>query len=180
MGSGQTMLTAAFFVLVTVSVMSANRMILNSMTDVCEQEALEQGSAFANALLSEILTKSYDSFVDYSSYPPSYQLWAAFDAPSALGPGTAIKAPDVVPYKSIDSTLSPYNYNDVDDYNGYERSADSQDIQGFRLKVSVYYVTKANPETNANTQTYFKRVDVTVTQPQFLKDGIKFSALACY
>ena len=177
MGSGQTMLTAAFFVLVTVSVMSANRMILNSMTDVCEQEALEQGSAFANALMNEILTKKFDSKVNYSF---GYQNVGSFDGPYSMGPGTAIPAPDVVPYKSIDQTLLPYQYNDVDDYNGYERSADSQDIQGFRLKVSVYYVTKANPETNANTQTYYKRVDVTVTQPQFLKDGIKFSTLACY
>ena len=176
MGSGQTMLTAAFFVLVTISVMSANRMILDNMTDVCQQEAIEQGSAFAKALVSEILTKRFDS----KSHYQFYQGVGSFDLPSAMGPGTAIPVPDVVPYKSLDSTLFPYQYNDVDDYNGYERSADSQEILGFRLKVSVYYVNKATPDIKANTQTYYKRIDVTVTQPQFIKNGIKFSALACY
>ena len=63
MSLGQTMISAAFFVLLTLAVLSANKMILENTKFYLREEAIEQGSNFGNALLSEILTKKFDSQV---------------------------------------------------------------------------------------------------------------------
>jgi hypothetical protein len=145
--------------------------------------------------LQEILTKKFDSKVDYDTYqkPPTggyywwngvQYWWSGFDGPASLGPGQVARDrivpwPDVAPYKSIKGTDGNY-YDDVDDYNGYERTANSQDIPGFHLQVKVYYVTKANPEVNANYQSYYKRIDVSVDHPVYLQRKITVSGLAAY
>ena len=180
MGSGQTMLTAAFFVLVTVAVMNANRMVIDSQATYYEQVALEQGTGFANSLLQEILTKKFDSQANYSTYMHTWE----FDGPSSLGPSTAARNrispwPDVEPYKTVQGTNGNY-YDDVDDYNGYERTVNSVDIKGFHLKVSVYYVSKSAPDVAYWTSTYFKRIDVSVDHPVYLQQKITVSGLAAY
>src|SRR5208337_5503760 len=63
MSLGQTMISAAFFVLLTLAVLSANKMILENTKYYLQEEAIEQASNFANALISEILTKKFDSKV---------------------------------------------------------------------------------------------------------------------
>lgn len=63
MSSGQTMLTVAFFMLVTVAVINANRMLLDSESSYYNHAALEEGSNFANALLSQTLAKNYSEVV---------------------------------------------------------------------------------------------------------------------
>ncbi len=60
---GQTMVTAGFFVLLTIAVISANRMVIESNRDYLKTEAVEQATNFANALIGEILTKKFDSNV---------------------------------------------------------------------------------------------------------------------
>ena len=64
MSLGQTMISAAFFVLLTLAVLSANTMILENTKYYLQEEAIEQASNFGNALLSEILTKKFDSTRD--------------------------------------------------------------------------------------------------------------------
>lgn len=180
------MISAAFFVMLTVAVLSANKMIIESNRDYIEAQAVEQGTNFANALISEILTKKFDSQVtDPTQY---YHPWD-FDDPTAMGASSATKNyvmpggnPDVAPYKSIRGDNSSY-FDDVDDYNTYERTADAGDISGYHLKVRVYYVSKNNPDTPILTywsQTYYKRIDVTVDHPLYLPKPLKFSAIATY
>lgn len=198
--TGQTMISAAFFVMLTVAVLSANKMVIESNRDYIEAQAVEQGTNFANALISEILTKKFDSNVtldaqgkitgpyDHSNWPwPSTP--TDFDDPTAMGASSATKnrvmpggSPDVAPYKSVRGDNSDW-FDDVDDYNTYERTADAGDIQGYHLKVKVYYVSKNNPDTPITTywsQTYYKRIDVTVDHPLYLPKKLKFSAIATY
>ena len=63
MSLGQTMISAAFFVLLTLAVFSANTMILENTKYYLQEEAIEQASNFANALLGEIVKKKFDSQV---------------------------------------------------------------------------------------------------------------------
>lgn len=200
--TGQTMISAAFFVMLTVAVLSANRMILESNKDYIQAQAVEQATNFANALISEILTKKFDSQVTLdvngvptSPYGASYlsaHSWTlpatptSFDPPSAMGTSAATKeyampggAPDVAPYKSIRGD-SPSYYDDVDDYHTYERTANASDIAGYHLTVSVYYVQKTSPDVASSTQTYYKRIDVTVDHPLYLPKKLTFSAIAAY
>jgi hypothetical protein len=188
MSTGQTMLSVAFFVLLTVAVLNANRLILSQDETYYTQEALEQGTTFANSLLTEILTKKFDSTVDttssYYMYPWEFDwaMGAGAAAVAYVNPGTP-RTPDVFPFKSIRGTYRVVVgdvFDDVDDYHDYVRTANTSEISGYLLTVSVYYVNKATPDVHASIQTYFKRVDVTVTHPIYIKRPITFSAIASY
>ena len=203
MSLGQTMISAAFFVLLTLAVLSANKMILENTKYYLQEEAIEQGSNFANALIAEILTKKFDSRVtlDVSGkvtgpYNSSNLPWPSgvdystradlFDAAGNMGTSAGTENnvmpggnPDVVPYRSIRGD-SPSWFDDVDDYKGYVRTANSADISGYRLTVNVYYVSKANPNAATSYQTYYKRIDVSVTHPIYLTKALTFSAIATY
>ncbi len=81
--------------------------------------------------------------------------------------------PDVAPYKSVRGD-SPNWFDDVGDYNGYVRTANSADISGYTLKVKVYYVSKNDPDSPSGVQTYYKRIDVNVTHPIYLTKASYF------
>ncbi len=180
--TGQTMISAAFFVMLTVAVLSANTMVLESNRDYIQAQAIEQATNLANALISEILTKKFDAQVNYSYY----QNRSEFVPVSSLGPSTNAHnyvnpggAPDVAPYKSIPGSTSDY-FDDVDDYHGYVRTANATDISGYRLTVSVYYIKKSSPNSVSSDQQYYKRIDVIVSHPLYLPNPLTFSAIATY
>lgn len=175
------MLTAAFFVLITVTILNANRMVIDSQVTYYEQVALEQGTSYANSLLQEILTKKFDYNEQFHPLDYYMKTWN-FVRSSSLGPSPAARSrispwPDVEPYKSVMGATNAYYA--VGDYNGYERIANSEDIKGFHLKVTVYYVNKDSPDV-ASTRTYYKRIDVSVDHPVYLKRPITISGLAAY
>jgi hypothetical protein len=184
--TGQTMISAAFFVLLTVAVLSANQMIIESNKDYIQSQAVEEATDFANSLISEILTKKFDMYVMSTTiyYAPS-----AFTDPTVLGANAADMnyvmpggKPDVAPYKSIPPS-GTYCFDDVDDYNTYERTANASDISGYHLKVSVYYVSQNSPDVpilSYGGQTYYKRIDVTVDHPLYLPNKLTFSTIATY
>jgi hypothetical protein len=123
--------------------------------------------------------------MDSAYHLDSFDYGKPSDFESQMGPPFSISPwPDVAPYKSIPSGHG--QYNDVGDYNGYERIANSSDISGYHLKVAVYYVSLsyANPDTAVQiysaVQTYFKRIDVTVDHPIYLPRILTFSAIATY
>lgn len=182
MGMGQTMLTSAFLVLLTIAVMNANRMIVDRDVNYYEQEAFKQAGILANSLLDEIVRKKYAGEADTSlSY---YQ--PRTDFISALGPGAAAAnyvnpagAPDTFPYRSVRGD-SPSYFDDVDDYKGYIRSADAGNITGFILTVNVVYVSPINPSFVTSTQQYLKRIDVTVSHPVYLKNNLTFNRIVSY
>jgi hypothetical protein len=181
--TGQTMISAAFFVMLTIAVLSANKMVIESNKDYIQAQAIEQATNFANALISEILTKKFDANV---TDPLHYYSSSEFESPNSLAPSQAAHdyvnpggAPDVAPYKSIPGPNSNY-FDDIDDYNGYERTANASDISGYQLRVIVYYVTKADPNAASSVRQYYKRIDVSVNHPLYLPNQLTFSAIATY
>jgi hypothetical protein len=181
MGMGQTMLTSAFLVLLTIAVMNANKMIVDRDINYYEQQAFKHAGILANSLLDEIVRKKFDDAADTSI---AYQARSVFN--TAMGPGAIAKnyvnpggAPDTFPFKSIRGDNSNY-FDDVDDYNGYIRSADAGNITGFILTVEVYYVSPANPNFKTTTQQYLKKVDVTVSHPTYLTKAMKFNRIVSY
>jgi len=201
------MISTAFFVLLTLAVLTANKMIIERSKGALQLEAVEGATNLANDLITEILTKKFDSQVTTSDGSgtgtvtgpyvhtagsgqvgwPWPSIPAKFDAYNNLGPSGSSAdyvnpggAPDVAPFKSIKSTGSSY-FDDVDDYKGYTRSASSGSITGYLLTVDVYYVNKSGSSiTTATNQTYFKKIDVSVTNTLYLPKPLVFSAIATY
>ncbi|MBI5463860.1 MAG: hypothetical protein HY966_02755 [Ignavibacteriales bacterium] len=169
---GQTSLTVAFLITLTVIVLNANKMILDSEQDSISGMALRESADIAESLISEIQRKKFDQ----NAVVTYYQAQSEFTSASKLGPesGESISpSPDVWPYKSIK------NYTDADDYNGYKRTVDTPTLQGYTVACKVYYVTNTNFESVQTSQQYFKRITVTVEHSQYLK-AVTFSALVAY
>lgn len=181
MGLGQTILTTAFLVLISVAIINIVKMVSDKDVAYYEKLAIEQAGVLSHALLDEIATKRFDSQVDTSDY--GYMSSGDFDY--AMGAGsTAVNyvmpdgAPDsYTPYRSIRGD-NPNYFDDVDDYNGYVRSATSGGLTGFRLWVRVYYVDRSSvPKTS---QTYYKKVDVRVSNVIYMADTLIFSRVIAY
>ena len=110
------------------------------------------------SLIDEIKTKAFDE----------QEIAGSIDSPndlsSSLGPdsGENISNPDT-------STTQAYSsltvYDDVDDYNGYIRTTDTDIAEGYTLTCNVEYVTLSNPGISSGSRTYCKRITVTITSP---------------
>ena len=168
------MLTAAALIVITMVVISANRLILESQEDEFAGEAFNLASEMANAMIMEASKKQFDD----NAVSGTYQNVWEFTPPSMLGPGPAessvVPHPDVAPFKSIGG------YDDFGDYNGYVRIVDTPVIQGFIVRDSVVYVSPSDPDTPLNYQSYVKKLVVIVSHPQFLPRPLQFSTLMTY
>jgi len=162
MNMGQTMLTLAALVLVSIAVLNVNRMIVDSDQAMYEAEALDLAVSYAEGLLEEIATKRFDE----NALDSTYQDPSEFTSASALGPESGESFtpwPDMAPWKSIGIL------DDVDDYEDYERTIDTERLKGFKLTADVFYVTETNLDQESSVQTYLKRVEVNVEHPSYLE-----------
>ncbi len=143
MGFGQTMITVAFLVVLTMAVISANKLVVDKEASYYESLATEEGSTLANNLLNEISTKYFDEAVAIQVYkvdttyltPPSskFNWYMGLDVNGPDGTGTDISEYYTFYNPSTYDWTYPYDRNDtipfysqryfddVDDYNGYFR-----------------------------------------------------------
>jgi hypothetical protein len=160
------MITAAFLALLIVSAISVNRMLIESGETSYKTEAYSQAVGIAHELLTEITSKKYDE----GATSGGAQTLSAFTlAPGGPGSDEVFSPlPDVSPYQS------PTRYDDLDDYNGYTRTADGATISGFLVSASVYYVNTTSPHAAATGRTYMRRIDITVSHYLYLDPSSPF------
>ncbi len=174
MGIGQTMVTALFFVLLMIMFLNAINTLNQADKELYTSIAYKTATDLAQSLMVEILTKRYDQNVS-STNPPTANSPSMFS--SSLGPdaGESISQPDVSPFKSIAA------FNDVDDYNKYVRITDSTNgLAPFKDSVNVYYVQMTNPPTYYSSKWWTKRVEVWVTQRDYMSDSSTFTQTRTY
>jgi len=162
MNLGQTMITSGMFVLLVMSVISANRMLVEDTEITYQAEAAELSATIAEDLMAEASAKKFDVYDDGTGTQSPWDFGDCGCSPEeaqALGP-----LPDRAPFKS-DSVFS-----DFDDYNGYSRIVDAGGISGFKVSVSVYYVDEYDPDLPSYWQTYFKKMEVRVSHPKYIVD----------
>ncbi len=193
MSFGQTMLASAFLVLLTIAVINANKLIVDSDTAQYEMESIEQAGYLANSLLSEIAKKKFDEYADSSYY--GLQPLSDFTISSQLGPDPLhewgytiyyesifVPTPDYYPYRSAVDIY--YYYDDVDDYNGYFRIDTTNTFTKDTLRVEVYYVTPNSSVDQgydiSSSRTYYKKVDVHVLNRRYFADTLTFSTIIAY
>jgi hypothetical protein len=174
MSLGQTMLSIATLVALTIMVVTSQRYLIEGQKESVEAECFDLATSQCEALLAEISRKKFDASAVYTYYqsPSDFTLY------SQLGPNTTERNmvtpwPDIKPYKSNTS------FDDVDDFHTYQRTVNTDLVSGIRLTVQVYYVESTNPETKVYHNTYLKRIVVTATHSTYLQP-ITFSTLAAY
>jgi len=176
MNLGQTMITSGMFVLLVMSVISANRMLVHNTELTLQLEALEISSAIAEDLIAEASAKKFDVNVPDGDTGGMYP-WDF----GTCGPSSWENSQIPVPADTLLASGvfgSADTFNDFDDYNGYKRLVNAGGISGFNVKSYVYYVDEYNPDLPTDWQTYYKRMEVRVSHPQYIvdKEGKAFYA----
>ena len=100
----------------------------------------------------------------------------AFDAATIKFPTT--NPEDLTPANSLghlDSEIYP-NYNDIDDFNGYIRPVTAPHAENYSVICEVCYVDADNPDLKVMTQTFYKRIRVTITSP-YMRSPIVLSMI---
>ncbi|HEY6191652.1 MAG TPA: hypothetical protein VI215_04910 [Bacteroidota bacterium] len=148
--------------------LSINTTILRTYMISYDSEATIDAISIGQAMIDEINTQAFDSLTnatstvtDPSFCTPKSRLGADIDSEKTFASLVAA-APDTAPFKS---TLK---FNDVDDYQGYRRVVKSSHLGTFSVRDSVFYVQEGNHDTPSSTQTWFKKVEVTVTHSNLL------------
>lgn len=172
MNLGQSILAAAALIAITILVISANRMIVQSQQDEYKAIAVNEASEIASAIINEAMSKQFDL---YNPSPPTYPDPNNFSDP---GPNASeaynVPLPDTFPFRSIGG------YNDFDDYDGYSRTVDTPTLKGYLAKCTVDYVQSSNFTKTTTTKGFFKRIVMTVEHPVYLEPPISFSAVKTY
>ena len=198
MGLGQTMLTVGFLVLLTFAVVSINKMVVDKDKSFYEKEVIKQSGNLADALFEEISTKRFDEMADTAYVGIQDSL--TFTVPANLGLDNSywylvnnkttwhlgayeigtIPLPDIVNVRNRFRSFSNADdrYDDIDDYNGYSRTANSGPFLGFNLWVDVDYVnfnfSSGTYSISSVVQTHYKKVSVYVTNTNYLSDTLSY------
>jgi hypothetical protein len=182
MNLGQTMITMGMFILLVMSVISANRMLIQNTETSLQTEALTESATLASDLFSEAQGKKFDANDDGSGTQPQ----GMFTSPGGAGwgPVSAFPLPDSSYYGHVPQSIGSSSYTALEAYNGYTRYVDADTtngirIGGFRLTVRVFYVDPSNTDVPVNHQTYFKKIEIDVEHPQYLPK-LSYSSLMSY
>ena len=189
MNLGQTMIGMGMFILLVMSVISANRMLVQNAETNLQTEALTESATIANDLFSEAQSKKFDELADDSGAQDS----SAFSSPSGGAPSGSEWGPSSTEQSKVgpmpdSSYVGHYRsinaFDDVDDYNGYTRIVNADTANGIRIggylvTVRVFYVSASNPDVAVPCQTFFKKIEVDVEHPQYLQK-ITYSSLMSY
>ena len=155
MSNSQSMLSLGALLLLSLVSLRFNSSVLDNTTIETENKVYLTAFSLADDLIEEIKQKAFDAAtVDFPTTNP-----ADLTSPSDLGHGSW----EIYP-----------NYNDIDDYHGFTKSISAPHAENYNVSSEVFYVSETNPNTKVMTQTFYKKVEVTVTSP-YIRSPITLS-----
>ena len=193
MNLGQTMLTLGMFLLLIMTVISADRMLMENSSAQLQTQAWSGSAPIASSLLEEIMGKPFDQNVVVDTTKASWrQDTTGTKVTSATGtyPNCLTVSGDANRWgvrRLITLPDSSYNGNfhsivglkDIDDYDGYVRIIPFSSTSNFIVNVKVYYVSPTAPDVFTTTRQFLKKVEMSI---QLSPDTSKviYSALGTY
>jgi hypothetical protein len=151
MNTGQMMLTVGAIMLLGITVLNTNRGSLQHGAIIAVTEVGIYASSLAQAKIEEAEGKAFDQFSASDTAGSGKVITALTELSSPLGK----EAGDVYP-----------DFNDFDDYNYYSGSNPYRlfvpGVDTFRIQTTVFYVDTSNPNVNAGTRTWHKKMIVKV------------------
>lgn len=177
MNTGQMFTVLGALMLLSMVSLAVNSMIIGKTTTMLNAQANLAAVSLAQSMLDEVMTCAYDGAVSSPDSPKVY-VASKFSTVAGLGPSTAeanlCPLPDTTtPFKSLTK------YNDVDDYHNYHRVVSTAILGKFTVTDSVFYVVETNPNQHSSTQTFCKKVVVTVRHPN-MPSPLQLSDVAVY
>jgi len=157
--------------------LSSSNRLMGVNTQIAEQnEYYISAISLAESVIEEAKTKSFDQLSVSKSLalPDSASITLGRE-----GLSETITMPDTLvstsPYSSTNKGyLSMIKFNDVDDYNGYQRRVNTSRAEGYTLSAKVNYANPVSPNTSSGPQTFCKVMTVTVKSP-YMSDSLTIS-----
>jgi len=141
MGSQSLLSIGALLILSLLSVQFNSSVLGNNTTEI-ENKVYLTAFSLADDLIEEIKEKAFDEKTkDFQAI-----------AVNQLTPANTL---------TFESGESWPNFDDIDDYNGYQKEIDLPNAEGYNLTCKVNYVDSDGDDIT--TQSYFKKVTITVT-----------------
>lgn len=154
---GQSLLSIGALIVFSLVSLNFNSTILNNTTVEVENKVYLTAFSLADDLIEEIRQKAFDAAtVDFPTTNT-----ASLTSPYGLGPRYDESYP---------------NYNDIDDFNGFNKTVSAPHAEDYQVTCVVQYVDPDNPDDAVMTQTFYKRVTVTVTSP-YLRNQVQLSQI---
>jgi hypothetical protein len=157
MSGSSSFLSLGALLLLSLVSLRFNSAVLENSTIETENKVYLTAFSLANDLIEEIKSKAFDAAtVNFPTTDPS----------------------DLTPANSLGHASNEVypNFNDIDDFDRYERTVDAPHAENYHVTCVVFYVSEYNPDYMVMTQTFYKRVEVTVTSP-YMKKAIKLSSV---
>ncbi len=157
MSTNQSLFSIGALLLFALISLRFNSTLLENSTVETENKVYLTAFSLADDLIEEIKQKAFDAAtVKFPTTNPE-DLTSAY----SLGPGSW----EVYP-----------NYNDIDDFNGYIRPVTAPHAENYSVICEVCYVDADNPDLKVMTQTFYKRIRVTITSP-YMRSPIVLSMI---
>jgi hypothetical protein len=151
----ESFLTIGALLLFSLVSLNFNSTVLSNTTVEVENKVYLTAFSLADDLIEEIKQKAFDAAtLDFPTTDPS-----TLTASNNLGHGWWETYPD---------------YNDIDDFNGFVQSVSAPHAEGYEITCVVQYVDGDDPDQIVSTQTFYKKVTVTVDSP-YLRNPIQLS-----
>jgi hypothetical protein len=125
--------------------LSFNSALLQSTTVEIENKVYLTAFSLADDLIEEIKQKGYDE---------NTLIFPTVNRTTLTQSGSLGKEGESYPF-----------FDDIDDYNDFSRDADAPHAEQYHISSKVYYVSETDASVKSTTQTFHKRVDVTVSSP---------------
>lgn len=161
MNTGQTLLVTVGLLLFTIFILTVYRTTSSRFAFAIANETIISGTAIAQSMIDEISQKAFDEKT----------ISGTVSNPDSLTP---------VKFLGPDTGETDYTkYDDVDDYKGFKKDENLTRLGNFKVWVNVYYVSSTNPDIESLSPTFYKRVNVFVSN-NFVTDTIKMYRIISY
>lgn len=156
MGNNSFLAIGAMALLALVSLRFNTTVLQNKTTEV-ENKVYLTAFSLADDLIEEIKQKAFDEqTVEWRAIPVDQ-----------LTPSTSFGPVDP-------GEISVNDFDDIDDYDGYQKAVSLPHVENYSITSTVDYVSATDPDETSSSQTYFKRIAVLVTSP-YISHPVKLS-----
>ncbi len=160
MGNIQSLLAIGGITIFSLISVRFNSTVLQNMSLEIENKVYLTAFSLADDMIEEIKQKAFDQeTVQFRSINPE-----ELTPKQNFGGG---KEPNEL-------QNDPSTWNDIDDYDGYEKPVSLPHAEGYKVKCKVDYVLQNDQDVISSVPTYYKRVEITVTS-DYLKRPVKLS-----
>jgi hypothetical protein len=141
-------------VLLSLSSLRFNTSVLENSTAQIENKVCLTAFSLADDMIETIKQRSFDEAT--VEFPTGL---ANLSTADKLGP---------------ESGETYQTFNDIDDYNNYNKTVSAPHAENYSVMCKVAYVDGNNPDNEISTQSYYKKVTITVSSP-YMKDDVSLS-----